>query len=289
MSCFRRFLFLALFLCSHTFFFLHADVSSIYLFSEARELFEKADSSTLIMLDVEGCLIHPVDLCLRAVDEADARVQEQAWQGLKTVFKELENEDILTLKKSIILKNAEMRVYETTLRKMIYKNKSEKRGGRFMAVTHKKTGRFAIIEDFEPWLCDTLKRHGYDFSVFFEGPIVSKQQLSGHNKQWMFHKGILFIDDLEYIESLDAFLEQVMTVGGTVLFFHPERAFLNKLDKKLSGKTYQFKGVHYQPYDPNPFNFRCEKDIIDYQLNFLMIHNTWLEENRVRSLLNFGF
>ncbi|MBX9697091.1 MAG: DUF2608 domain-containing protein [Alphaproteobacteria bacterium] len=266
-----------------------ADVSTIYLFSDARDLFEKADHNTLIIFDVDSCLVHPLDLCLWG-ENNNAEVSESAWKDLVQRYKNLQNPVLVARKKSQIMQNAEVGVFETTLRKMIYKNKAEKLGGRFMATSPLKAGSYGEIAEIGEWLYDHLNRFGYDFIAFFDESLspsfdkkIFKEPLP------TFYKGILLRGGHPIDLVLEQFLDQTLEAGQKVILFLNDHATLIKLDQKFQYKPYQFRGIHYQKYDPNPFNFQCEREIIDYQLDFLMLHNQWLEESRVRSLLNFGF
>lgn len=265
-----------------------ADVSTIYLFTDARDLFEKADASTLIILDVNSCLMQPVDFCLQDND-ADTAVVNEAWKELVSHYKELLDPKVMDYKKSQILEGSRRQVYETTLRKMIYKNKSGKRGGRFMAVTPERSGEYGVINAYDEWLFNTLKRHGYDFSVFFPNFTPKFNGKTFPKTKPIFYQGILFMNDLPVLEVLENFLDQIMKPGENVLYFHKSHSLLIHIDEKLKNKPYHFRGVQYQKYDPNPFNLGCEREIFDYQLNFLMLNDEWLDEGRVRSILNFGF
>lgn len=269
--------------------FSFADVSTIYLFSDVRDQFEKADQNTLIIFDVESCLMHPLDLCLWGEND-NAAIREAAWKDLILRYKELQNPVLIARKKSQIMKSAEVGVFETTLRKMIYKNKAEKQGGRFMATSSLGNGSYGEISHMETWLFDRLNRLGYDFSAFFDesfSPSFDTQVFKSHFPA--FHKGLLLRGGHSIELVLEEFLDQTLIEGQRAILFLNDHATLINMDKKLQNKPYQFRGIHYQKYDPNPFNFQCEREIIDYQLDFLMLNDQWLEESRVRSLLNFGF
>lgn len=283
-----RYIFLQLYLFFVPVTFIFADVSTIYLFVDARDLFEKADASTLIILDVNSCLIQPIDYCLKE-SEVNSPIVKEAWKDLIDSYKELENPKKLEYRKSQILEGSRRQVYETTLRKMIYKNKSEKKGGRFMALTSERPGQYGVINAYDEWLFNMLKRHGYDFSIFSSKVVPKFDEKPFKNEKPLLYQGILFANHLPLLDVLESFLDHTMKPGESVLFFHKSRSLLMLLDAGLKDKPYKFQGIHYKKYDPNPFSLGCEREIFDYQLNFLMLHDEWLDEARVRSILNFGF
>lgn len=266
-----------------------ADVSTIYLFSDVRDQFEKADENTLIIFDVESCLMHPLDLCLWGEND-NAAIREAAWKDVIQRYRELQNPKLIARRKSQIMKSAAVGVFETSLRKMIYKNKAEKLRGRFMATSSLGVGPYGEISDTGAWLFDRLNRLGYDFSAFFDesfSPSFDKQVFKAHFPT--FYKGLLLRSGHSIELVLEQFLDQALVAGQKAIFFLNDYSTLVALDEKFQNKPYQFRGINYQKYDPNPFNFQCEREIIDYQLDFLMLNDQWLEESRVRSLLNFGF
>ena len=251
---------------------------------------ELLDKDSLVIFDIDKVLLMESDPWERGFrwERRNSRTIYSIYRDGSALFRELELplRDYLwsihtqdCLKREILVDNRVIEVIKKIQDKSI----------KVIALTRFLVGMVGNIPAIEQWRIDDLLSHGIDFSSSFSNldPIVFNQFFFG-NRSPKFEKGILFTSHATSKgQLLKAFFDKIGWLPKNVIMIDDGKANLESVYTELRKCGIKFTGFEYRAYDKFPAYF--DKDIAEFQMNYLIEHEKWLPASKAAQLLDDTF
>jgi hypothetical protein len=258
--------------------FCYANITTIHSFDEANEQLNNADTSTLVIFDVDDVLITSDDHIFRP---SASGFRPSCWKG-----KNAQELDHLV---SIIQSEIDFILIEQDLPSLI--DSLQKREVKTIALTACRTGKFGVIESVEDWRINQLLDHSIDFSVSWKDILDTRfpHLVALNQNPPIFKKGILLIGDF-YFENgtstkgqlLGAFFDKIKWHPKKVLFFDDKMKNLTSVQDELAKRGIEYQGFFYRGAESVPGDF--DKELAEFQVEYLTKNKTWLKDKEAREL-----
>lgn len=244
-------------------------IHSIRSYNEVAHIVAAADTHTLVIFDVDNTLIVPANKLFWSTIEKE----HAAWirQMYAAVFKRA--------KKSFDFYSDKLREKEKymLIEPFIADSIKElqQRGVKVIALTALNTGSDGPIESLPVWRFKQLQELGIDF----EKANIPDMHFPELPHQPVFYKGILCSTDLPKGVVLAAFLDRIRWKPSRVIFFDDRMTSLLSVKQALKQRNISFLGYEYK--GEQFLVGELDKDIATLQLNHLVDHEEWLNEDEV--------
>lgn len=254
-------------------------VVSINSFSEFD--FEKIQKGAIVIFDVDGVLINPASKIFWPKTERN----HGEWIGklYAQVFEKAKHEPLFYISK--MLQKETPTVIEPIIKDII--RRLQNAGIMVIALTSSSTGSSFDISSMPVWRFNKLKDVGIDFShvqipniYFNELPSQSPEQ---DGKYPVFYNGILFTSDSSKGAVIKSFLDRAHLKPSRVIFFDDRKSHLESVSQAIYELGIPFSG--YQYLGESYMEGELDKAIARFQLNYVVDHEVWLNEDEARALL----
>lgn len=238
------------------------------------------DDQTCIVFDVDYVLITGKDKIFRPCGEKKG-LRKQLFNSLKEK----------TLNKYKIIDGKKIPLYEYLMNVLIFMTKNEcvdsqlasfivKLQKKFpvIALTHNESGPIGLISSQSTKKINDLKEIGIEFKNAFFCPerIILNQVSSKEGLYPVYDKGVLFTNGVKKGEVLKAFLISQNYKPKKLIFIDDRKEYLESVNNALNSLGVSFIGLHFtQLIDREQ---KIEKALAEYQFNFLLENEIWLDD-----------
>lgn len=232
---------------------------------------KKADSSTLVVFDVDDVLITAKDQILQP---SNKKLLEILNKGLESRYSEKAAQKLW----SIILLE---RVDEPVDPQMVSLIKeTQARGIKVMALTNAWTGSFGNIPSLEEWRVRELEDFGYTFKDSWstlKSKIFSDSKSKDPKRLPVFKNGVLFTCDLPKGDILKVFLKHASFLPKKIILVDDKRKHLKSVEAFSRDVGILFIGFEYTAVADRPKSPLNEKRA-QLQFEVLEKEHKWLND-----------
>jgi hypothetical protein len=251
---------------------------------------EAISQDSLVVFDVDGVLIMPVDAIFqptkhnRALEKKLREASEHSEQS----------EDDFWRKEFLFSIQQKSQLVEPIVVQIL--NNLQHRKIKTIALTYSSTGSYASFPSLESMRVDTLKSLGIDFSKSFSNLSLLRMKrpdlgLDRRNfsvlkggKYPIFKEGILFANRNPKGAVLSAFLDYLSWTPRDILFIDDRLSFLRDVQAMCYERNIPFKGVLYRGTD------KCvteaDEDVASLQFSYFEKHLIWLGDEEAKQKLS---
>ncbi len=269
----------AFFLMQH-FWYAQKNIQYIDSYVQVSNIFAEADSNTLILFDVDETLIEPRSVIFRP----------------KTIENKANLPWIIDLVSRVYGKSDKTEEYYGSIWKVQETplliephivsviQSLQDRGVKVVALTALKTGSSYIISSLPEWRYNKLKELGIDFAKIGLPDIIFDELPEKDGNYPMLYRGILCTNGVSKGELARAFLDRIQWRPDKVIFFDDNKARVKEVEEAMQKHSIPFQGFVYlgAEYMPGELN----KEVAEFQLNYLVEHEDWISDEQALSLLN---
>jgi len=236
-------------------------------FSLVEKEVHKLDKDSLVLFDVDGTLIVPVDAIL----------QPKAKSHFNKLVAPYTDRDLF---RDIRLK-APYRLVDDRSVSLVQKLQQRK------IPTLAFTAAPAKIRGVEPagiWRVDELKQHGFDFSSAFPNSNFLEIPKDLHQEHFpMFKSGVLYSSFHHKGDILTRFLKQLEFTPKKVVFVDDELGFVQSVIAALDKLGIPCMGIHYTAAHEAPCDLNLDR--ASFQVDYFAKHEVWLGDGESKQLL----
>ena len=261
------------------FWYVQKNIQYIDSYAQVNNIFTEADSNTLILFDVDETLIEPASVIFRP----------------KTVENEANRPWLIDLVSRVYGKSDKSEEYYGSLWKVketplliephivsIIQSLQD-RGVKVMALTALRTGSDHIISSLPEWRYNQLKKLGIDFIKIDLPDIIFNELPEKDGNYPMLYHGILCTNGVSKGELAGALLDRIQWRPRKVIFFDDNKVRIKEVEEVMQERSIPFQGFVYRGAEYMPGEL--DKEVAEFQLNYLVKHEDWISEEQVRSLI----
>lgn len=246
-----------------------AEIIEAHDLDQAIEHFDRLNTNSLLLWDVDLTLILPVDRIMHPNSSFERKELK------KTYFSDI-SEDEHDWLISQMFNSCTYGLVDEKLPDFIATIQDKKIPS--IALTAISTGPFGSISSMEEWRFNQLKELGIDFSnAFPDHPRVDWHEESEDFMRFpVFFQGILCTDGIPKGFVLEAFLSYLEWTPDFVLFIDDKYSFLQSVEEVLEEMGIPFLGIHY--HAAQSLTTTVDWDIAHLQYKVLLDEGVWLND-----------
>jgi len=221
-------------------FMCNAEIIPVTTMQEAGKYFEKADSETLVIFDVDMVLVQPENPAfqmknMKNFGSVSKKIMKSIPEDKKMIFLSL-----MTLSSDPVLIDAKIPQY---IKQMALQ------GASLMALTANLTGELGHIKHMDLQRVEALKKIGIDFVPVapFSEPFIFSDLASYRGNYSTYVDGILFVNGTTVTkgQALLSFLKHINTKPKKVIFIDDKEDNLINVEEALATLSIEYVGLHY--------------------------------------------
>lgn len=221
----------------------HAETKSVDSMDEIINHFNKIDSNTLVVFDVDMVLIQPSEPAFQMAN------MKRYSTIVKRIVKEVPSEKH-TMFFSLMTTTSDSVLVDPTTPQII--NEIMKKGASTMAFTANLTGELGTIKNMQEWRVDCLKKLGVDFSKSapYNTSLIFDDLPSYRNYYSTYSDGILFVNGTSISKGdiFLSFLNKTKISPNKIIFIDDREENVKSMDSSLQklGRQVEYLGICYQ-------------------------------------------
>lgn len=254
-----------------------ADFTRIHRMEDSIEELQSADSSCLVIFDVDNVLITSLSAINRPVGDPVRDALRKECHPHSTMEEEI---DYLSLG----WKQSTFRLTEISVPSMI--KELQYRGIPTIALSSLGTGAFGCIPDLTAYRTKQLQDFSIDFSLSAPtGDYIFTELVKVYDSYPTYRNGILLTNWYENTKGsvLMAFLKKISLKPSKVIFFDDSIKNLMSVKEQVEACNIEFIGIHY--LCESLLNDQLDIDLAKQQLEYLYRHRVWLEDQAMKETL----
>lgn len=246
-----------------------AEIIEAHNLDQAVEYFDRLNTNSLLLWDVDLTLILPTDRIMHPNSSFERKELK------KTYFTDI-SEDEHEWLISQMFNSCTYGLVDEKLPNFIASMQNKNIPS--IALTAISTGPFGAISSMEEWRFDQLKELGIDFSnAFPDHPRVDwYDESENFVRSPVFFQGILCTDGIPKGFVLEAFLSYLEWTPDFVLFIDDKYSFLKSVEEILDEMGIPFVGIHYHAAES--LKTTVDWEIAHHQYQVLLDKGVWLND-----------
>lgn len=220
----------------------HAQIIQVNDMKEVTEYFNKANSKTLAIFDVDMVLVQPSDPAFQMAN------MKRFGAIAKRIMKDVPAEKQMMFLSLMTISSEPVLIDESTPQ---FLNSLSQRGVPTIALTANLTGAFGPIKNMETWRIQNLKLLGIDFtkSAPYQQSLIFNDLASYRDNYSTYLEGVLFVNGTT-VSKGDAFLSFLKKTGflpDKIIFIDDREDNLKSLEAAIQKLDHpiEYQGLHF--------------------------------------------
>lgn len=220
----------------------HAQIIQVNDMKEVTQYFNKANSKTLAIFDIDMVLVQPSDPAFQMAN------MKRFGAVAKRIMKDVPKEKQMMFLSLMTISSEPVLIEECTPQ---FLNSLNQKGVPTIALTANLTGAFGPIKNMETWRIQNLKLLGIDFSksAAYQKSLIFNDLASYRYNYSTYMDGVLFVNGTTVSKGdvFLSFLKKTSFLPEKIIFIDDREDNLKSLEAAIQKLDYpiEYQGLHY--------------------------------------------